>query len=84
MCDPFIIQVKKTGDTKFLNLTMSRLSLLLHESKTKLRTTVNNNDNYKCSGIYVASIPVLLMCILSNHYMIKYVTKIWENLVFHA
>ena len=29
----------------YLNPTMSRLSLLLHESEAKLRTSVNNNDN---------------------------------------
>ena len=46
----------------YLNPTMSRLSLLLHESKAKPRTSVNNNDNlqvqWDLSGFY----PMLLMC----------------------
>ena len=45
----------------YLNLTTSRLSLLLHESKAKPRTSVNNNDNlqvqWDLSGFY----PMLLM-----------------------
>ena len=31
----------------YLNPTMSRLSLLLHESEAKPRTSVNNNDNLR-------------------------------------
>ena len=31
----------------YLNATTSRLSLLLHESEAKLRTSVNNNDNLR-------------------------------------
>ena len=31
----------------YLNPTMSRLSLLLHESKAKTGTSVNNNDNLR-------------------------------------
>ena len=46
----------------YLNLTMSRLSLLLHESEVKPRISVNNNDNlrvqWNLSGFY----PMHLMC----------------------
>ena len=31
----------------YLNPTTSRLSLLLHKSEAKLRTSVNNNDNLR-------------------------------------
>ena len=31
----------------YLNPTTSRLSLLLHESEAKPRTSVNNNDNLR-------------------------------------
>ena len=34
-------------DMQYLNPTSSRLSLLLHESKAKPRTSVNNNDNLR-------------------------------------
>ena len=46
----------------YLNPTMSRLSLLLHESKSKPRTSVNNNDNlqvqWDLSGLYPSGFDV--------------------------
>ena len=45
-----------------LNPTMSRLSLLLHESEVKLRMSVNNNDNLRVqwdlSGFYPSAFDV--------------------------
>ena len=46
----------------YLNLTTSRLLLLLHESKAELRTSVNNNDNLRVqwdlSGFYPIAFDV--------------------------
>ena len=44
----------------YLNLTMSRLSLLLHESKAKSRTSVNNNDNLRLSTLWLGRITSYL------------------------
>ena len=46
----------------YLNPTMSKLSLLLHELKAKPRTSVNNNDNLRVqwdlSGFYPSAFDV--------------------------
>ena len=46
----------------YLNSTTSRLSLLLHESKVKPRTSFNNNDNLRVQWDLSGFYPMLLMC----------------------
>ena len=47
----------------YLDPTASRLSLLLHESEAKLRTSVNSNDNLRVQWDLSGFYPMLLMCI---------------------
>ena len=46
----------------YLNLTTSRLLLLLHKSEAKLRMSVNNNDNLRVQWDLSGFYPMLLMC----------------------
>ena len=63
----------------YLNPTTSRLSLLSHKSKAKLRTSVNNNDNprvqWDLSGFYPIAFDVYndydQLLIVSNKHVLS-------------
>ena len=59
---PHLQVLKNTPFMYFFNPTTSRLSLLLHKSEAKPRTSVNNNDNLRVQWDLSNFYPMLLMC----------------------